>query len=154
MGLEMTSDKACIVSLMIETRCLEELRGWEPVGSLVDLLTATMCNEDGITKREISRMRLWAKRWDQLHPDVKRFYQLLTESPQDDDMLGKSVETALWLILHGDGSRVRPTPAIYRVLGNKWTDIFGTSPMYELIPNLNHITLNSTGAGAPDGIDK
>ena len=139
-------DKALIVSLFIEIRILEELKEWQPVGSLLDLLSACLLDEEGLTKREIGRLRLWAKRWSAVHQDVRRFYQLLVENISEDEMLNKSVDTALWLMLHGDGARVRPTPGLYSRLRERWVSIFGHEPTFELIPNLNNIVVEGNDA--------
>ena len=135
-----------LVSLGLEVGPLKELECWEPVGALLGLVASSANGDEGFTRKELDRMRLWARRWRKLHPDLRRFYQLEVEhGAATYYKWSKVIDSALWSILHSE-VEVKPSATLYRAISTRWVRRYGTEPIMEMIPNLSHIQLRRNDA--------
>jgi hypothetical protein len=55
---------------------LQELRAWEPVGSLLETARGAIAGTDGLTARDLERLRTWPGIWQSLAPPMREFYAL------------------------------------------------------------------------------
>lgn len=113
-----------IVGLAIEIADLRDLSEWAPCGVLLEALAATLRGEDGLTNRDVRRLRVWARNWRALHRDVRTFYSTNHGEP--------GVEAGLWYLL---GSRAsKPSGPVIGMIHRAYTDAHGYPPVIDLLP--------------------
>ena len=111
---------AAVMALAMEVSGLSDLQDWEPCGSLLMEITASVSGDGGLSMREIKRLRVWSKNWASLAPSVREFYSKHHADP--------SVSSALWFIL-GSGRR----PASWKV-NRAFLDLTGGESPIDLLP--------------------
>lgn len=109
------------VALAAECQGLRDLVNWQPVGSLVDELIAAVHGEGALTRRDITRLRVWARNWIAIRSSVRDFYTSHHDEP--------AATEGLWYIL---GSRKRKPPS-WRIR-RLFTDVHGFEPPVDLLP--------------------
>lgn len=118
---------AAAVALAVELRALSELAAWGPLSERVEGALAGLRGEEGISDREIDRLRRWARRWPLLAPELRTFYRLA--APTDE-----RASRALWWVLDNRGGRPEP----FRSYGlrdsyEQWT---GRPTSLDLLPSI------------------
>lgn len=119
------TDPAGLVALQLEVVHIAELRDWEPVGALLEVVAGAVHGTDALGDREIRQLRQWAERWRALPVSLRIFYA--RHAPTD-----TTASVALWKILHG--SRARLEGWQYGRLQRLWQEQYGYDPWFELVP--------------------
>lgn len=113
-----------IMALAAEVGVLADLADWMPCGVLLEALPASLRGGDGLTRRDIRRLRVWAANWRSLHPDVRAFYATNHDQP--------GVEAGLWYLL--GSRRDKPLGPVIGRIRRAYTDAYGHEPAIELLP--------------------
>ena len=119
------SATTAIVLLAMEAGPLADLRGWPPVGSLLESLAGALRGGPGLSAAEIARLRLWSGRWRSLSGPVRRFYA------EEVDAAGGHpgvIDSGIWSVL--DGST--PTRKQAVAIRLRFRDRFGYNPTFTL----------------------
>lgn len=116
-------DPAALVMLASEIAPLSELRDWQPVQELVDLLLAALRGQDGISAEEVDRLRSWTYRWQAVPLTLRAWWS--RRAPQD-----RSLSAALWSYLQGRA----PTPQHRIAARIAWRDDHGWDPYQPMLP--------------------
>lgn len=121
---------AALMSLAIECSPLLDLRGWQPVSELLETYASAIRGGDGITRKEIAKMRQWSSRWVSLHQSLRDFY--VAEIVDPGATTRTTVNAALLHIMTGkpilDGRA-------YGILRGAWEARYGHPPGMEMAPS-------------------
>jgi len=123
------SRSAALMSLAMECSSLLELQSWQPVSELLETYASAIRCDEGITRKEIAKMRLWSARWTHLNRRLRDFY--ISEIASPGDTTQTTINAALLHIMTGkpvlDGRS-------YGILRGAWEARYGYSPGMEMAP--------------------
>lgn len=102
---------------------LQPLQDVRPVRLVIERCQACIAGADGMTAAEVSKLRQWAQRWQQIPSEVQAFY--METAPLD-----LTAQSCLLLALNGQ------TPEDWQAahLRNLWRSMTGIDPVFDLHP--------------------
>lgn len=118
---------AAIIMLLGNAEDLAPIHDWPPAGALVEeVLEIARGSGGGLSERDATRLRVWARRYQQLIPQVRDWYA----RHAGDGAVG----AALWCVLDG---RPSPSYAAYGQLVKLWEEDHGDRPAFDLCPRID-----------------
>ncbi len=120
------SRQAAFLMLLAQARVLGPLHDWPPCGALLDDVMDAARGHGGLSERDVQRLRRWARRWQEVDPRVRAFYEAHAGE--------RCVGPALWRILEhlGEG----PQGAAYGRLVGLFEEKHGHRGSLDLVPHI------------------
>lgn len=117
------ADQAVACIMLGQVVQLAGLKDWPPVGTLCADVIDLARGQGSISGRDAQRLNTWVRRWSQVHPDVRAFYERNADHA--------AVGPALWAILD---LRRRPSGKATGWLYQLWAEQHGIRPSINLVP--------------------
>lgn len=98
----MSVDPAVLMKLLQAKQVLGHLRNIPMIGARLEAIDEALQGGEGLTSQQVQRLDAWAKRWEQIHEDVRSVYGVVSvrnESPASLNM--RAAERCLWRIFEG-----------------------------------------------------